>query len=208
MKAEKYPKDAWTIQPGKTALVVIDMQRGFVDAGAPLECLGARELVPGINKLAQRCRQLKIPVVFVRVGFRADLPDTGLSPYFRDESLKASELFPEEGRKGGDFCPGLVMTGDDYIVSKLRYSALILGSSSLESLLRWLGRDSFMICGVATDVCVGTTTMDGMMLGFRVFFIGDLTATFSEERRQAALEAYDRHFARVMTLAEVMKELA
>ena len=54
MKSEKRPKDDWKINPEKTGLVVIDMQRGFVDSGAPLECVGARELVPKINKLEGR----------------------------------------------------------------------------------------------------------------------------------------------------------
>ena len=112
-----------------------------------------------------------------------------------------------KGGKGNEFCLGLEVTQDDYIVEKIRYSALIAGSSSLEPLLRGLGRDRFMICGVATDVCVGATTIDAMMLGFKVFFIGDLTATFNEERQKVALEVYNRHFAKVMSFNEVMKEL-
>ena len=70
-----------------------------------------------------------------------------------------------------------------------------------------MGRDSFIICGVATDICVGTTTADGMMMGFKVFFVGDLTATFSQERQKVALEVYSM-FAKVMTFDEIMKELA
>jgi len=77
----------------------------------------------------------------------------------------------------------------------------------LEPLLRGLGRDRFIICGVATDVCIGATTIDGMMLGFKVFLVGDLTATFSQERQKIALEVYDRHFAKVMNFNEVMEEL-
>jgi ureidoacrylate peracid hydrolase len=114
---------------------------------------------------------------------------------------------PRQGRRGNEFCDGLNMTKDDYIVPKIRYSALIPGSSRLEPLLRDLGRDSFMICGVATVVCVGATTMDAMMLGFKVFFIGDLTETFSEERKKIALKVYDRHFAKVITFHAVMDEL-
>lgn len=207
MNLTRPPKEAWAIGPGNTALVVIDMQRAFVDAGAPGECVGAREFVPKINELAATCRRLKIPVIFVKGGRRADLSDSGLMedmyPGQPDDEMK-----PLEGRKGAEFCDGLDVTPDDYIVPKKRYSALISGSSSLELLLRGLGRDSFIICGVATDVCVGTTTTDAMMLGFKVFFVGDLTATFSEERQKIALEVYNTHFAKVMTSDEVMKELA
>jgi ureidoacrylate peracid hydrolase len=196
-------KDAWVITPDTTALVVIDMQRAFVDTGL---CIGAKELVPKINELAATCRKLSIPVTFVKASRRADLSDSGLMADMRilqpDNEMRALE-----GKKGVEFCDDLNVTQDDYIVPKKRYSALIPGSSVLEPLLHGLGRDSFIICGVATDICVGTTTTDGMMLGFKVFLVGDLTATFSEERHKAALEVYDS-FAKVMTFDAVMKELA
>jgi len=172
-----------------------------------VECLGGRELVPKINELADMCRKLKIPVIFLKSDRRADLSDSGLLWDMRP-GQPDDELEPLQGRKGNEFYPGLIITPGDYIVPKVRYSALIPGSSSLEALLRGLGRDSFIICGVATDVCVGTTTADAMMLGFKVFVVGDLTATASEERQRVALEVIDRCFAKVMTFNEVMEELA
>jgi nicotinamidase-related amidase len=60
---------------------------------------------------------------------------------------------------------------------------------------------------VATDVCVGTTAMDAMMLDYRVYFVGDLTATFDEERQRVALRVYNKHFTKVVTFEELMKEL-
>ncbi len=197
------PKDAWVIRHDSTALVVIDMQRAFVDTG---RCIGAEKLVPRINELAIKCRKLDIPVVFVKAIRRADLSDSGLMADMHAWQPD-NEMIALEGKKGAEFCDDLNVTQDDHIVTKKRYSALIPGSSDLESLLRELGRDSFIICGVATDICVGTTTADAMMMGFKVFFVGDLTATFSEERQKAALETYNS-FAKVMTFDEVMKELA
>jgi len=200
-------KDSWKIDRDGSALVVIDMQRGFVDPGAPIEIKGARALIPGINTLAARCRALGIPVVFVKSNRRADSADAGLAremyPY--DGS---NPMVPYQGSPGAEFTDGLEVTADDYVVPKIRYSALIPGSSSLEPLLRGLGRNSLMICGVATDVCVESTTRDAMMLGFRTFLIGDLTAAKTEARRQRTLEVMNAHFSRVMTLDEVMKELA
>jgi nicotinamidase-related amidase len=207
MGTTKLPKDAWALGTKNTALVVIDMQRRFVDKGAPIECVGARELVPGINELTNRCRELGIPVIFVKANRRPDLSDWGLTADFAPTSTDP-EMEPVDGRKGAEFCSGLDVRESDYIVHKIRYSALIPGSSTLEPLLRGLGKDSIIICGVATDVCVGATTIDAMMLGFKVFFVGDLTATMSEERRKLALEVYNRQFAKVVTFDEVMKELA
>lgn len=207
MTREKLPKDTWRLGIDNTGLVVIDMQRAFVDKGAPLECVGASTLVPRINELTATCRKLKIPVFFVKANRRADLSDSGLSPDF-SYAQQNKEMSAAQGMKGNEFAAGLNVSENDYIVPKVRYSALSPGSSSLEPLLRGLRKDRFIICGVATDVCVGTTTMDGMMLGFKVFLVGDLTSTFSEERQKVALEVYDRHFAKVITFKEAMEELS
>jgi len=200
------PKEAWHIDPVKTALVVIDPQRAFLDKGAPVECVAGREIVPRINELASMCRRLEIPVIWVRQSNRADLSDVGLMQDIRPRQMD-NELEVLEGKKGVDFYPALNVTPDDYVVTKIRYSAFIPGSSDLEPLLRGLGRDRFIICGVATDVCVGTTTTDAMMLGFKVFFVSNLTATLSDERQRISLEVLDRHFAKVMPLEQIKEEL-
>jgi nicotinamidase-related amidase len=206
MNAKKALKEAWGIIPEKTALVVIDMQRAFMDKGAPVVAPGASGLVPGINELAGICRRRKIPVVFVRMVGRADLSDLGLRKEMRPVQPD-NELEALEGRRGVEFCDGLKVMPDDYVVPKIRYSALIPGSSNLEPLLRGLGRDSFIICGILTDVCVASTTIDAMMLGFKVFFAADLTVTLSEERQKISLEVIGRHFAKVVTFEQIKKEL-
>ncbi len=201
-----FPKDRWAIIPKNTALVVIDMQKVFMDDGL-YGCPGAAALVPGVNALAALCRKVKIPVIFVKASRRADLSDSGLMVDF---SLQTPDpqRHPFDGRKGAEFADGLDVQPNDYIVPKVRYSALVPGSSQLETLLRGMGKDSIIICGVATDVCVATTATTAMCLGFKVFFVGDLTATRTAERQKAALEVMNMHFAKVMTLAGVKKELA
>ena len=206
MEARKPLKDTWVIKPEKTALLVIDMQRAFVDAGSPITCVGAGDFVPMINQLGAKCRTLGIPVIFVKMEFTDYISESGLLAEMH-VVYPDSEWEVVEGRKGVQFCDGLDITKDDYIVPKKRYSALIPGSSILESLLQDLGREELIIVGVATDICVGTTTMDAMMLGYRVFLVSDLTGTFSEERKNMALKVYDRHFAKVMTSREIIEEL-
>jgi nicotinamidase-related amidase len=207
LAAEKSPKDLWVINPPETALVVIDMQYAFVDSESPLCARGAREFVPRINELAALCRGLQIPVIFVKANGRPDYSDSGLSKDFHSGLFKP-DMRPQQGKKGGEFCQGLDVRLSDYIVPKVRYSAFIVGSSSLEPLLRGLNRNNIIICGVATDVCVGATTIDGMMLGFKVFFMSDLTATATPERQKVALELYDGNFAKVMASSEVIQELS
>ena len=201
----RLPKDDWKIDPSKTAVVVIDMQRAYLDPGAPRQIAGGREMVPKINELTDICRRLKMPVIFIRNTSRPDGSDDGLKRDFRPPG--EHELRAVEGKIGVDFYPELNVAESDYIVPKIRYSAFIPGSSILERLLRGLGRDSFIACGVATDVCVATTVATGMALDLKVFVISDLTASFTRERHKAALKVFDQHFAKVMTFAEVKKEL-
>jgi ureidoacrylate peracid hydrolase len=199
-------KDSWEIVPEKTALVIVDMQRAFTDKEGPVVVPGAYSLVPGMNELAAICRKHRIPVVFVRMGGQPDLSDVGLRqemrPVLPDNTWEALD-----GHRGSELCDGLKVMPGDYDVVKVRYSALIPGSSTLEPLLRGLGRDSFIICGIVTDVCVGSTTIDGMALGFKVFFTADLTASLSPERQKVALEVMGRHFAKVVTLAQIKEAL-
>lgn len=207
MEVKRQPKDMWVINPPETALVVIDMQRAFVNSTSPLCAKEAKEFVPQINELAALCRVLQMPVIFVRAGGGVDSSDSGLNKDFHSGFFDP-EMSPQQGKKGAEFCQGLDVQPADYIVPKNRYSAFIPGSSNLEPLLRGLNRSSIIICGVATDVCVGSTTIDGMMLGFKVFFLSDLTATATIERQKVALELYDGNFAKVMTSSEVMKGLS
>ncbi len=197
----------WEIDPAKTAFITIDMQRAFLDEGAPRECPDGRDFVPRMNELAALCRSLEIPVIHVHMMTRPDLSDAGLRHQIRPLKLDA-ELEILSDRKGSDFYPGMDISEKDYIVPKVRYSAFIAGSSHLERLLHGLGRDQFMICGVATDVCVATTAIDAMMLDFKVFVIGDLTATFDEERQRVMLQLLDAHFARVMSFGETKERLS
>lgn len=59
------PAHLFKLDPAKTALVVMDMQNAFVAPGSSIEISTSRQIVPNINKLAQACRSVGIPVVWV-----------------------------------------------------------------------------------------------------------------------------------------------
>ena len=198
-------KDDWRFDLEKTAFITIDMQRAYLEPGATLECPVARSYIPKMNELAAMCRELKMPVIHVYNCVRADLIDAGLKQELRPRT--ESEWETVEGRKGAELSPDLTVDINDFTVKKVRYSALIPGSSLLQPILSGLGRDSFIVCGGATDVCLGATVHDAMMMGYRVFVIGDLTYTFSEERQKIALQVLNQHFARVITFEQTKKEL-
>jgi len=195
----------WRLDPLKTALVIVDIQWFTLGKGSSSETPGAKELVPKINELADMCRRLKIPVIYLCQCNRADLSDIGLLKDFKSISTD-NELEHLEGNRGAELYPGLNVAKEDYIVNKIRYSAFVSGSSNLEPLLRGLDRDRFIICGTAMEGSVFLTAAGAMMLGFKVFCISDLTGGTGHERK-AFEYVMGRRIAKVVTFEETKKEL-
>ena len=93
------------------------------------------------------------------------------------------------------------------LLQKPGFSAFIRGSSNLEDQLRAAGIDTLVMTGIATDVCVESTTRDAHMLNFRTIVVSDATATRSDEAHNASLSAMFNHFADVFTSDEIIELL-
>ena len=74
-------------------------------------------------------------------------------------------------------------------------------------MLRRLGRDVIAITGVATNVCCDSTARDGAMRDFKVLFLSDGNACFSDEEQAATLQNFDKHFGVVMDSATFVEKL-
>jgi nicotinamidase-related amidase len=120
-------KDNWKIDPAKTACLVIDMQRAFLDKGAPRECPSGRELVPKINQLFATCRRLRMPVIHTRVSHRRDLSDVGIRQEIRPLDVN-DELETIEGNSGWSqktmwfLRDASVLLYPDHLISKRSYA--------------------------------------------------------------------------------------
>jgi ureidoacrylate peracid hydrolase len=74
-------------------------------------------------------------------------------------------------------------------------------------LLRALGRDTIAIAGVATNVCCDSTARDGAMRDFKVLFLSDCNASFSQQEQEATLNNFDKHFGVVMDSQTLMAKM-
>jgi len=200
------------LQPEKTALVIIDMQNTFLRPGAPVEVPKGRDIVGGINRLTSRLRVLEVPVIWVthansREGDGSDWPsffDVFVAADVREKTINGLE----PGADGQQIWAGLDVLEQDLQIFKNRYSALIQGSSSLESLLRERGIDTILIAGTKTNVCCESTARDAMMLDFNTVILSDCTAALSDEEHLATLETMIQQFADVMTADEALTALS
>ena len=200
-----------TLEPAKTALIVIDMQNTFLRPGAPVEVPEAREIVAGINLLNPRLRQLGVLVVWVThannsADGKNDWP--GFFDHFVSDDVRQRTIDGlAPGADGQKIWPELDVAPEDAKIFKNRYSALISGSSSLESLLLGQGIDTLLIAGTKTNVCCESTARDAMMLDFKTVMLSDCTAALSDEEHRAALETIIQQFGDVMTADEALAAL-
>jgi len=207
------PERLFKVDKMKTALVVIDMQNAFVASGSTIEVPKGREIVPNINQLVRACRKVGIPVIWVVSMFRSEA-EWGLITAFEPESpMGTGRETPMDELKWGAIGTKIwqeleVDPVKDHEVVKCRYSAFISGSSNLERLLRTLGRDHLVMAGVATNACVGSTAMDAMMLDFKVTFVSDATAAFTDFLQQAFLINLKLVFADVLITSQVLHQIA
>ena len=197
------------LQPTTTAFVVIDMQNAFVAEGGVIEVPASREIIPVINRMAAECREIGVPVIWIRSHHPKGGSDWRhfFDHFVRPERREAAAAALSDDAPTSRFHPGMDIRDEDYIVFKNRYSCLIPGSSSLERLLRSLGRDTLLLAGTKTNICVESTARDAMMLDFRVVVLSDATAALTDEEHQASLNVLIQEFADILVTADVIDEL-
>ena len=190
------------LDPAKTALVVVDMQNGFMlHEVAHSPCAMAHEIVPNINRLAGAVRAAGGAVVWIQTAF-TDETLTSWSTLYGMVGSKGTEKRRRSlsrDSKGYELFPELKVEAADLIVEKKRYSAFIQGSSGLEAALRQRGLDTLLIAGTVTNVCCESTARDAMMLNFKTVMITDGNAANTDEDHNAALSNFYLTFGDIMS---------
>ena len=198
-----------TLDPAKTALVVVDMQNTFCEPGAPAEVPTSRAIIGNINVLTGELRARAVPIIWVlhantRHGAHSDW-DLFFNYVVADDVRQQTIESLAPGRQ--QVWRELTTSPNDLTIIKNRYSALIVGSSTLERVLRNLGLDTVLIAGTKTNVCCEATARDAMMLDFKVVMVSDCCAALSDEEHQASLETIIQQFGDVLTGEEVLARL-
>ena len=199
-----------SIDPAKTALVVVDMQNTFVEPGAPAEVPVAREVVPAINELAGELRKRGVRVIWVNhqnTGAPGETDWEGFFTHIVGDPKKIDGMLENmaPGGHGTLLWKDLQVGENDLRVTKNRYSAFTTGASRLERLLRSLGVENLILAGTKTNVCVESTGRDAMALDFKVVLVSDGCAATSDREHLGTLETFLQQFGDVMTKDEVLE---
>ena len=198
-----------TLDPARTALLVIDMQNCFLAPGfSVLEVPNSRGIVDNINALAAAVRNGGGLVVWTRHTFRPDWTvwhDHFAAGEWRDR------MIAETAEDSFGYWTGerMDVSDVDLVVRKTRYSALIPGSTEpdVNAELRRRHLDTVIVVGTLTNVCCESTARDAMMLDFKTLFIADANATRSDAEHNATLVSMIQVFADVRLTDDVVSML-
>jgi nicotinamidase-related amidase len=206
-------EEALRLQPGRTALVVVDMQRAFLDPGEAMEVPPARDIVPQIQSLLDLFRDKRLPVVFTEFTYSEDVPV--LVGLLHPEHRRAAPGAPRGFGRPSSSClmgeanvhlvPELAPQPGELVVTKHYYDGF--NGTTLDAALRSRGVTHLVLTGTMTDICVLATVIGGMNREYRMTVVDDGTATLWPEVQRATLDIIRRAYARVLTAKQVAEEI-
>ena len=189
----------------KQALIVIDMQNGFLNPESPLCVRSARSTVPACTRVVAACRRADIPVVFVNQSYRADGSDV---EHTRRKVWEEGGRPLTPGSTGAlsvENPPEFGSCAGDYEIVKTRYSAFF--QTVLDLLLRRLGVDMVLLAGTTTPDCIRTTCYDAISLDYSVAVLSDCCSSNTEEAQESNLRDMENIGAEICTSDSFLRTL-
>jgi ureidoacrylate peracid hydrolase len=197
--------DGYRINP---ALVVIDMQNGFVSKGGSYDQLGMsishyQQVVPKISQLIALCRDAGIPIFYtqaVREQSGIDLLTKvhKILPKSREERIRKKPICVR-GTWDADIVDEIKPAPEDHVVVKRRDSAF--HDTEIGVWMKSLGVDTLVFCGIDTSICVEASLRDAFNNGYDVILISNATASGSPKHFESTLEIVREYYGLVMDIA-------
>jgi biuret amidohydrolase len=187
----------YRFDPAATALVVIDMQRDFLEPGGFGELLGndvglLTRVVDPLGRLLEAARTAGLLIVHTREGHRPDLadcPPTKLARGGGDVAIGSpgpKGRILVRGEEGHDIVPALAPIDGEVVLDKPGKGAFY--ATDLELLLRNQGIQSLIVTGVTTEVCVHTTVREANDRGFECVVPEDCVGSYFPEFHAVGLQ--------------------
>ena len=186
------------LRAGRSALIVVDMQLFFLDPASPTYTCGGPAVIPTLSRLVAAFRAAGRPVIHTRHVHHPDDIDSGIMGWWW--SGKCLEGSPES-----EIHPALAPLPREKVVLKHRYSAFY--NTDLETILRCLGIEDVVVCGIMTNLCCESTARDAYYRDYRVFVPADGTGSIDENLQVASLMGLALGFAFVTTCDAIAASL-
>ncbi|HLL65298.1 MAG TPA: isochorismatase family cysteine hydrolase [Micromonosporaceae bacterium] len=188
---------SYSFDPASTALLVIDMQRDFLEPGGFGETLGndvsqLRRTIEPTKALLAGCRAFGLPVIHTREGHLPDLSDCPPAKRTRGRpSMRIGDPGPKgriliRGEYGHDIIDELAPVAGEPVIDKPGKGAFY--RTPLGDLLAADGITSLIITGVTTEVCVHTTVREANDRGYECLVLSDCVGSYFPEYQRVGLE--------------------
>jgi biuret amidohydrolase len=185
-----------SVETGGAALLIIDMQRDFLEPGGFGESLGndvsrLQAAVAPCRAVLEAARRLDMLVIHTREGHQPDLSDAPPLKVERgDPKNRIGARGPMgriliRGEPGQDIIAELYPLAGEPVIDKPGKGAFY--QTDLELMLRNRAIDTLFVCGVTTEVCVNTTVREANDRGFRCIVLSDCCASYFPEFHAAGL---------------------
>ena len=202
------------LEPRRTALIVVDMQHGFLDPGEALEVPPARHIVPAIAALLEGFRARRLPVAFTEFTYSPSVPLLvgELHPEHQPAAPDAPRGFGRpssnclEGTESARTIEALAPRPGEPVIRKRWYDGF--AGTELDGALRARGVTSLVLTGTMTDICVLATVVGAFNREYRLSVVADGVATLWPEIQRATLDIVGRAFGRVVSSKEVLDTIS
>ncbi|MCY7390881.1 MAG: cysteine hydrolase [Leptolyngbyaceae cyanobacterium CAN_BIN12] len=184
-------------ESGTVALIVIDMQRDFLELGGFGDALGndvslLRAIVPTLKSLLEGFRSMGLPIIHTIECHQPDLSDCPPAKLKRGKgnltigSEAGMGRILVKGEPGNGIIAELAPVPGEFVIHKPGKGAFY--ATNLDSILKEQGITHLFITGVTTEVCVQTTMREANDRGYECLMVEDCTESYFPEFKQATLE--------------------
>jgi nicotinamidase-related amidase len=195
------------LEPGRTAIVNVDMQAAFVAEDQPYGTAHARDIVANVNALSRAMRAADAPVIWTRQTYTSEPP---LAPpeWQYDPGrpgVAAGMAALTAGSSGHGLYARMEIAKGDRVLDKYRYGAFSCPASALPETLEQLGAAMLIITGTLTNCCVESTAREANMAGYKVIVAADATCAVTDAEHNAALMNLRLNFADIRRTTELLR---
>lgn len=199
------------VEPGHTALIIIDPQKDFCASdGAAARLMGwdvsrIQSAVQRLNPFIQKAREARLMIVWTRSLVAADKA----RPSYKARSLIKDAIsrdiaIVKEGSVGADWYSEVTKPlPDEYVVTKWHYDAF--EDTNLDLLLSSRGIKTLLVTGFMSNVCVETTSRHGYIKGYYIILVSDCTDAPTQREYESTVFNIKNYFGKVATSAEIAK---
>lgn len=192
-----FRKDKFKIGPDKASLLVIDMQRYFLQKDSHAYLKQGEAAIKNVNRLMSAFRAAGAPVMLTRHMHKKGKDPGMLGKWWSDLMVEGDPLV--------ELDPRLDRVGTDIVVRKDRYDAFL--GTDLEGILKAKGIKQVVITGVMTDLCCETTARSAFCRDLEVFVVHDATGTTTRALHNSALTTLAHGFAVILGTKEALKQV-